>query len=424
MPPLTSIDCSLLTPPKTTVCLSIHTVPSTRTLESMPPEILDRIASFVRCNDILRLCHAVPLFKYISKATFDFAHGPKLRRTDKPVKSFMWPYLNLVGGPFESTLPVPVSHLHALQTYSTILNKHGGYASIDDSIGMEGVLGAVPESLDLIVDTITRRNAADDLFSTMFSTNKNIRQLNLGAKYLDRCFCDPDWLYVATKWLAKLRVRELRFPRSCLLPTKILGMLHLMPTLGSLQLRTLQDCAAVALSECTSLWKLSIYDLFEGRGSPEMLVQKLLDLVEPTKIQEVAVLLPWGFQEYEAAQLVLASFLERGWDKQPARYEKNLMREYFSLYSCEKAKISNAAFSVGNDSMGVLTRWREREKARNSFREGCIEAKTTDTVTADVSQDAGCYVFEVKNLTQSLENLACGESAAWVSSGWKNTNAP
>ncbi|KAJ3408421.1 hypothetical protein HDU80_005742 [Chytriomyces hyalinus] len=44
----------------------------------MPPEILDRIASFVDANSILNLCHSLLYFKYISKAMLDIADTLRL----------------------------------------------------------------------------------------------------------------------------------------------------------------------------------------------------------------------------------------------------------------------------------------------------------------------------------------------------------
>ncbi|KAJ3065827.1 hypothetical protein HDU99_004042, partial [Rhizoclosmatium hyalinum] len=44
------------------------------TLESLPDEVLDQIARLVNDKDsIMNLCHAVPYYKYISKAIYDVA---------------------------------------------------------------------------------------------------------------------------------------------------------------------------------------------------------------------------------------------------------------------------------------------------------------------------------------------------------------
>ncbi|KAI8820074.1 hypothetical protein BJ741DRAFT_672973 [Chytriomyces cf. hyalinus JEL632] len=153
MPLVDSSSVSVSKSPATTAAdPSIDIVPSVpamhtrRTLESMPPEILDRIVSFVSGNDILQLCHAVRYFKYISRAMFDFASLLKMD-FDQRVEMFsFWPRLMLDGLP----IPVPVSHLHVLQTYSSILPKHGGYASIDDSTGIELIISALPENVEVM----------------------------------------------------------------------------------------------------------------------------------------------------------------------------------------------------------------------------------------------------------------------------------
>ncbi|KAJ3225974.1 hypothetical protein HDU81_007563, partial [Chytriomyces hyalinus] len=182
----TIYSCFLSTPASTAAsCPSVVAAPTRPALEfmplrptlgSMPPEILDRIVSFVSGVDILQLCHAVRDFKHISKAMFEFARA--LKKPPKPVD--LWPRINVR----HIRKWIAAAHLPALGAYSRILSKHGGYAIMDDSRGMGAVLIALPEAR---VDNNTRElNIADNFFSKMF-TKKIIRELTVGMYWSERC---------------------------------------------------------------------------------------------------------------------------------------------------------------------------------------------------------------------------------------------
>ncbi|KAJ3266665.1 hypothetical protein HDU77_011414 [Chytriomyces hyalinus] len=275
----------------------------------MPPEILDRIVSFVRGDDILRWCHAVPYFKYISKAMYDFGYPIRTRYQRGTVHFNFWPCVNLrqpTHTPYEAMLPVPLSHLHALQTYSAVLSKHGGYARIDDSTGIT-VLGAIPENIEVWVHHAKLFLGTDKFFGALYNAKKNIRELLLDATRTLNITC----MY---------NVFE----------NAILSMLHLMPMLDSLHVPNLKD-AGVALLECKSLRKLSISNVFEGEESPEVLVQKVIDIVEPTKIRELAIYQPWGWQSLlrDDLRVLLASlFLRHGWHEHVERHDRPWTSSY------------------------------------------------------------------------------------------------
>ncbi|KAI8819291.1 hypothetical protein BJ741DRAFT_640255 [Chytriomyces cf. hyalinus JEL632] len=136
MPLLTSVDSLAKTSVSSTAHPSIDIAPSTEAmpsrcrLKSLPPEILDRIASFVTGGSILQLCHAVRYYKYISQSMFDFGHPLPTRNRPQPLDASFWPCVFLGESPAEPPFleapRVPMSHLHALQSFSSILNKHGG----------------------------------------------------------------------------------------------------------------------------------------------------------------------------------------------------------------------------------------------------------------------------------------------------------
>ncbi|KAJ3378739.1 hypothetical protein HDU80_002708, partial [Chytriomyces hyalinus] len=290
-------------------------MPSKITLELMPPEILDRIVSFVRGDDILYWCHAVPYFKYISKAMYDFGYPIRTRYQRGTVQFNFWPCVNLrqpKHTPYEAILPVPLSHLHALQTHSAILSKHGGYASIDDSTGIT-VLGALPDDVEVFVNHAKLFLGTDEFFGALYDAKKNIRELYFGIEYFKRCGSDLASLDMTAKWLAKLPIHGLRFWGDTSIPTQILGMLHLMPMLDSLHVPNLEVCKDISFSECKLLRKLWITNVFQGEESPEVLVEKVVNLVGPTMICELATYQPWGWQSIlgDDLRVLLASLFLR-----------------------------------------------------------------------------------------------------------------
>ncbi|KAJ3220913.1 hypothetical protein HDU81_011092 [Chytriomyces hyalinus] len=298
MPLLTSIDSSILAVSKsavsTTACPSIDTTPtipamhSKRLLKAMPPEILDRIASFVSSElDILQLSHAVRYFKYISKAMFDFGYPLRTLYPQRTVKFNYWPCLDVVRGRCMPTLPVPISHLHALQSYSKILSKHGGYASIDDPTGMEVILGALPESIEVLVEHVKPMNSADEFFAALYNTKKMIRELWIGVEYVEQCETDPALIDMTAKWLVKLPISELDISNYPTIPTQIQAILHLSPMLKVLHVQNLEHCAGINLSDSKSLRKLVLSNLVDGKESLAVLVQQVLDIVKGTRIRHL-----------------------------------------------------------------------------------------------------------------------------------------
>ncbi|ORY53899.1 hypothetical protein BCR33DRAFT_711243, partial [Rhizoclosmatium globosum] len=83
-------------------------------LESLPEVILDRIVSFVDPDSIFRLCHAVPYYKYISKAMYDIASEDALE-----VNS-LWPTFEFPMN-LRSFRKNPLHFLN----YTRILKRHG-----------------------------------------------------------------------------------------------------------------------------------------------------------------------------------------------------------------------------------------------------------------------------------------------------------
>ncbi|KAJ3224545.1 hypothetical protein HDU81_008475 [Chytriomyces hyalinus] len=196
---------------------------------------------------------------------------------------------------------------------------------------MVTILDALPKCLQVNVDTASPLNDIDYFFDTMSRAKKDIVKLSLGNEYLKCCDSESATLNMTTKWLAKLSIHELHFPRSYLIPTQIRGMLHLVPKLSSLHLQTLEDSAGIDLSECKALWHISISKLFVGAEGPEVLVQQLLDILKGTKIVQLEVFLPRHVKNFlpsDLRDLVAALFLQHGWHEQPTRVLKKEFGDY------------------------------------------------------------------------------------------------
>ncbi|KAI8830672.1 hypothetical protein BJ741DRAFT_619533 [Chytriomyces cf. hyalinus JEL632] len=326
---LTSVND--LFPSKTTPCPSANIVPampampSGYTLESMPPEILDRIASFVSAShDILRLCHTVRYFKYISKAMFDFASAFKPPR--KPVD--LWPRIKV-----ETVLyTIPPLKRQLLGAYSRILSKHGGSATIKKSFRVEAILGVLPQTVEVLLNNSKDLPVLNRFLAAVGNAKKNVGELTFGEKYFkSNGECGPVLLNLTTDWLSILPIHVLRF--NSVVPTEILGMFHLAPKLGSLHLPRVENYAGVALSKCKLLRKLSVADVFDGRKSPEELVQQVVNIVEGTKIQQVEVVVPKDckiFPRRDLTDLATTLFLQHGWHKRMEYLER--MDQHASMY--------------------------------------------------------------------------------------------
>ncbi|KAI8827463.1 hypothetical protein BJ741DRAFT_714320 [Chytriomyces cf. hyalinus JEL632] len=345
MPPFESVCRSFLsTPGSTAPCKSIVTAPSTTalvfmpsrsTLQSMPPEVLDQIACFVSGEDILQLCHAVRYYKYISKAMFNIARH--LETDDAPKAADLWPHMDI--RPFGDLISKQ-THLRALRTFSRILSKHGGAVAVNNLAGMEAMLGYLPVRLDVSVKNGGSLIDTDNFFSKLHDIKRIARKLSFGANYLNQCKIDRATCNMTAKWVAKLPIQVLEFLCHVRIPVQLLLQLHQAPMLESLHVTYLEDCAVVALSKCKLLRRLSIFKVFVGTESPEVLVEKVLDMVRETMIHQLELFLPFAWQKFlpsDLKDLVAALFLQHGWQEKLGLYERGETGEYFV---CRKQNIS------------------------------------------------------------------------------------
>ncbi|KAJ3224546.1 hypothetical protein HDU81_008476 [Chytriomyces hyalinus] len=174
-----------------------------------------------------------------------------------------------------------MSQSRALGNYSRVLSSYGGYARINDSQGTVAMLDNLPESVEIWIDDNHSSHA-----------KKVVKELSLGKTYFKHFIPDSATLKMMANWLVKLPIHELQMRHEFNIPKQMLSVLHLASMLVSLHLPSLKDCAWFALSECKSLRKLTLSRLFDGKESPEKIVEKQLDIVGPTTIQELKVSLP------------------------------------------------------------------------------------------------------------------------------------
>ncbi|KAJ3225108.1 hypothetical protein HDU81_008144 [Chytriomyces hyalinus] len=148
MDPLTSLDAFESSAEDATVQPASHLGSITRSaaLESMPPEILDRIVEHVDADSLLQLCHSMPYYKYISTAMFDFAR--RFPSEDYTVVQ-LWPDMHFPPKNESRTTEFPIQHLHAADVYSRIVLKHGGNIHIPCSKNLFNYLGAIPDELSI-----------------------------------------------------------------------------------------------------------------------------------------------------------------------------------------------------------------------------------------------------------------------------------
>ncbi|KAJ3376831.1 hypothetical protein HDU80_003724, partial [Chytriomyces hyalinus] len=92
-------------------------------LETMPPEVLDRIVRFVDGKSILPLCHSMPCYRYISAAMVDFAHRfPCECHASLGQISISQCFRN----PGPKITVFPIQHMHAAGVYASIVSKLDG----------------------------------------------------------------------------------------------------------------------------------------------------------------------------------------------------------------------------------------------------------------------------------------------------------
>ncbi|KAJ3218168.1 hypothetical protein HDU81_000665, partial [Chytriomyces hyalinus] len=155
---------SALRPPSATRSVAI---------ETMPPDILDRLAKFVDGDSILPLCHAMPYYEYISTAMFDFAHRFPFENY-APFK--LWPNMRLPMNPDEELeiRDFPTKHLHVAGVYSRIVSKHDGKVYVPCCKNIFNYLGALPDLVSVHCGDTASRDGWAKFLRGLADANKRI----------------------------------------------------------------------------------------------------------------------------------------------------------------------------------------------------------------------------------------------------------
>ncbi|KAJ3377421.1 hypothetical protein HDU80_003287 [Chytriomyces hyalinus] len=274
-------------------------------LGTMPTEILDQIVQFVDGESILPLCHALPYFKYISTAMFEFAHRFSFEHY---TLSRLWPDMHLPKYQTRESRAAncfPVKHLHAAGVYSRIVSKNGGNVHVSCSENVFNYLGALSDEVSLC--------PGDEYLAAEWT--KLLRWLADGNKRIRSCTVDADTGYGPysdfAEQLPRLQIQSLvwrdeRFP-----PIEILDALPRIKGLSYFETDIPED-GNDFVSRCLDLTEIAFTKLLSLQDTASQ-VRCILRLINGSRIQKVwckKVPLASHGRHLEAAS---SEFLKRGW---------------------------------------------------------------------------------------------------------------
>ncbi|ORY53413.1 hypothetical protein BCR33DRAFT_760870 [Rhizoclosmatium globosum] len=247
---------------------------STLSIQSLPPEILDRIVSYTDASSIIPLCHCLPQYLPLSKAIYDvgtafpgFYSGPTL----------LWPILEFPSGSIEKAehpptdendvfnydddfipMEIPVRHVLKLFLLTRQLDRYGGGASIIpfsvehlESVApllpKLVIVNEVPEEISYDYDVDTFAHWLKKWLSLKIKSF--IGMLNIPAD-LSEDILEPDTELVA-KCLVKIPIGGLTFPG--MIPLDIEKSLPEMIHLRELHVGDLDGFNSAFLKDCVRL---------------------------------------------------------------------------------------------------------------------------------------------------------------------------
>ncbi|KAI8820903.1 hypothetical protein BJ741DRAFT_681182 [Chytriomyces cf. hyalinus JEL632] len=253
---------------------SQHLIPSTTSIQSMPPEVLDRIASYVQGENLLQLCSSVPYYKYISKAILNLRFDSATARSPRS-------------------------------------------ARIDNWEGIENVFGALPAILTVSTHHVYSWDELDTFLSLIKNSKKTVRELQLNFGNLQAAGHDTTSQTRAVKLLKSIPVRTLGI--TARVPVKIKQAVHLFPKLSYLELSSPEDCNGILLSQCMHLQEIVVENLYSSNAllwKTPML--QLLDAVKESRVRKLT-LLNWMIHgQLTRLEGISLFFLQQGWHVQSA----------------------------------------------------------------------------------------------------------
>ncbi|KAI8835378.1 hypothetical protein BJ741DRAFT_607795, partial [Chytriomyces cf. hyalinus JEL632] len=279
--------------------------------ETMPPEILDRIAQFVDGKSILPLCHALPYYKYISAAMFDF----KIRFVGEMYKpSKLWPDMHfpMLGGTHSEITEFPIQHMHAAGVYARIVSKHGGNIHVPCSTNVVNYIGALPDVVSVHPGNDFSSSGWGDLLSGLADANKQIRSciMDAGGGY-------DNWDEVGRQ-LTRLQIQTLIW-RDEFFPLEVVqDALPFIKGLSYFATDVPGDCGENDfLSRCEDLKEIEFLRLLSEE--PVGQADCILQLTEGSRIQKVWCEKPRpnNYEEdSKTLEIITSEFLRHGWHKE------------------------------------------------------------------------------------------------------------
>ncbi|KAJ3381184.1 hypothetical protein HDU80_001901, partial [Chytriomyces hyalinus] len=284
--------------------------------ETMPPEILDRIAQFVDGESILPLCHSLPYYKYISAAMFDF----KIRFVNEMYKpSKLWPDMDFPGT-YSDITEFPIKHMHAAGVYARIVSKHGGMVHVPVCKNVVNYIGALPDVLSVHPGLHFSSSGWVALLRGLANAKKRIRTCTVEVDSSHGLF----WGSEIGFSLKRLSIQSLVWRDEVCLPVEVQQALPAISGLSYLEMYEPTDINENILSRCSDLKEISFIGLPGLEHSADQ-VEAILRRIRGSPVQKVwcDMISPKGDRfDSEELETITSGFLRRGWHKETHGDEK------------------------------------------------------------------------------------------------------
>ncbi|KAI8820902.1 hypothetical protein BJ741DRAFT_637942 [Chytriomyces cf. hyalinus JEL632] len=304
MEPLTSMYKLYTDDAKAQPAPFLGSITRSAAIETMPPEVLDRIIQYVDVESIVSLCHAVPYYKYISAAMFEFG-----KQFPNEWYRSLWPDVDFDES---AVIDFPIQQLRAAKAYLRIVVKYGGTVSIHSSMNLPKYIGALPDVLSVYPGDSRSCSVWAKFLCELADANKRIRTCVLTRFYYtgkapftkSSDHSDKDWTQAA-KQLTRLRIRSLIVRYN--LPDKVQEALPFISGLSYLEVDDPTDLHENnGLSRCLNLTEISFV-----RAPRSDWVGCILRRIKGSRIQKVWCNRP--YQDSEVLEPISSEFLRHGW---------------------------------------------------------------------------------------------------------------
>ncbi|KAJ3070529.1 hypothetical protein HDU98_006479 [Podochytrium sp. JEL0797] len=309
-------------------------------LTSLPPEILDRIVSFIDSDSIMQFCHSMPQLSHISKAIFEvgsafpgFYSGPTL----------LWPDLEFPVGSLEKAereldsededadifdyddeyapTEIPVRHILKIYTLSKILSRYNGSAVIVPSSVeyLDNLAPLLPKNIFIgeNPEELPYNENFSDYLTKLVEIKTCIRMLHVPRVF--QGYDDHEEMVLVAELLKSLPdLRGLAF--STEVPDEIVDVLPELEKLGELHVGQMDRFPAEILPRCERLTHLCFMGVEKVE---ESVLDALLDVLpeceflREVKFQSFALMT----EDLEALVLRKERLMTIGWRDGPVDVE-------------------------------------------------------------------------------------------------------